>query len=511
MDIAGRDTALRPSAWDSLPPRLSLAIGSIGVVLVLVGVAFVAGLFDAFAPILPSQPMLGARPLVGALTLLTLASLLYAYRTDTFLAALWALMPRLPAMIAISWLALYLPFARSSSESLSAGLWLAILAWLLATVPLIGWAAAGSRRSREYGELATRLDQLQVRHKQINESQSKPTKDDAIAQARSMGLEEAERQLAIVARSLNLRFDSANDQLASQAASPFEWVSGATYTNCQRALHHAEEALIDAEPIAAVIGDALHDSLRMTRSTISNGDAIRDALRAAVRDLDPKLEWLYFNSLRGRANDAVPPPTRRPSANDNAAARAVIREIRYAINDFRDGRVEALFQVRNRIFRTILITGLVTDLLLGLAILMGIDPAQLAAAAAFFLVGAVVGMFNRLRLEVGPDRGVETDFGLFDARLLQTLLLSGVAAVGGVFLIALAPLASTQAGQAPVTIDPAKVFDLALNPLGFLIAAAFGLTPDAIIGRLRQQTDALKKDLTKSEPAVGDDRIPQPE
>jgi hypothetical protein len=118
----------------------------------------------------------------------------------------------------------------------------------------------------------------------------------------------------------------------------------------------------------------------------------------------------------------------------------------------------------------------------------------------------VVGMFNRLRLEVGPDQGVETDFGLFDARLLQTLILSGVAAVGGVFLAALAPLASTQAGQAPVAIDPDQIFDLAKNPLGFLVAAAFGLTPDAIIGRLRQQTDNLKKDLSKSEPAVGDDR-----
>jgi hypothetical protein len=507
MDIAGPETALRPSAWDSLRPRLSLALGSIGVILILIGVAFVAGLFDAFAPTLPSQPMPGARPLVGALTLLTLASLLYAYRTDTFLAALWALMPRLPAMIAIFWVALYLPLARSSSESLSAGLWLAILSWLLATVPLLGWAAPGSRRSKEYGELATRLDQLRVRYQKIDASEPEPgPAADAVAKARALGLEEARRQLAIVACSLNLQADFAEGQLASRPASAFEWVSGSTYTNSQRALHHAEEALIDAEPISAVIGDALHDSLRMNSSTISNGDAIRDALRAAVRELDPKLEWVYFNSLRGRANDSSPRRTRRLTPEDNAAARAVIREIRYAINDFRDGRVEALFQVRNRIFRTILITGLVTDVLLGLAILMGVDPGQLAAAAAFFLTGAVVGMFNRLRLEVGADQGVETDFGLFDARLLQTLLLSGVAAVGGVFLVALAPLASTQAGQAPVTIDPAQVFNLGKNPLGFLVAAAFGLTPDAIIGRLRQQTDNIKKDLSKSEPAVGDDR-----
>ena len=49
----------------------------------------------------------------------------------------------------------------------------------------------------------------------------------------------------------------------------------------------------------------------------------------------------------------------------------------------------------------------------------------------------------------------------------------------------------------------ATVFSLQANPLGFLVAAAFGLTPDAIIGPLRRQTDALKKDLSSTEPAVG--------
>jgi hypothetical protein len=508
MDIAGRDTAPTPSPWDWLRQRLSLALGSIGVILVLIGVAFVAGLFDGFAPAFPSQPLPGARPLVGVLTLLTLAALLYSYQEDKFLAALWAITPRLPAMIAIWWLALYLPVSLAPTQALSAGLWLALLCWLLATVPLVGWVSTGARRGREYSELVTRLDQLEVRYAKIKALHPESvTTDNAVTRARALGLEEARRQLILVSRSIQYPISIASGETTStRKASPFEWVSGATYTNCLRALHHAEEALIDAEPVSAVIGDALHDSLRMTRSTIDNDNAIRDALRAAVRELDPRLESLYFNSLRGRSDD---PPVKRQTRlrpEDDAAARAVIREIRYAINDFRDGRIEALFRVRNRVFRTILVTGLVTDLLVGLAILMGVDRGQLGAAAAFFLVGAVVGMFNRLRLEVGPDQGVETDFGLFDARLLQTLILSGVAAVGGVFLAALAPLASTQAGQAPVAIDPAQIFDLAKNPLGFLVAAAFGLTPDAIIGRLRQQTDALKKDLSKSEPAVGDDR-----
>jgi hypothetical protein len=507
MDIA-ESAAFEPPPMSSLQRRASLALGTVGVALVLIGVVFVAGLFDPLARTIGIEPLAGARPLVAVLTLFTLASLLYSYQGDKFLAALWAVTPRLPAMIAIWWLALYLPVALGSTESLSAGLWLALLCWLLATVPLAGWTYAGKRRTREYGELATRLDQLVVRFDKIRTIYRDPgPTPNPVDHARALGLEEARRQLNLVACLIGRHFDVEGFDALSPEASPFEWVSGATYTNATRALHHAEEALIDAEPISAVIGDALHDSLRMTRSTIDNDNAIRDALRAAVRELDPRLESLYFNTLRGRADD--PPPPKRVEElrpEDDAAARAVIREIRYAINDFRDGRVEALFRVRNRVFRTILVTGLVTDLLVGLAILMSVEPKQLAAAASFFLVGAVVGMFNRLRLEVGPDQGVETDFGLFDARLLQTLLLSGVAAVGGVFLAALAPMASAQAGTAPVDLDPARVFDLARNPLGFLVAATFGLAPDAIIGRLRQQTDNLKKDLSKSEPAVGDDR-----
>ena len=46
-----------------------------------------------------------------------------------------------------------------------------------------------------------------------------------------------------------------------------------------------------------------------------------------------------------------------------------------------------------------------------------------------------------------------------------------------------------------------EVFNPATNRLGLLVAAVFGLTPDLIIGKLRQQTDALKQDLSSSEAA----------
>jgi hypothetical protein len=97
------------------------------------------------------------------------------------------------------------------------------------------------------------------------------------------------------------------------------------------------------------------------------------------------------------------------------------------------------------------------------------------------------------------------DYGLFDARLLHTLLISGLAGVGGVFLMSAVPAASSIVSPNAVAVGLTPlgdVFDPEKNRIGLLIAAVFGLTPDLIIGKLRQQTDALKQDLSSSEAAV---------
>ena len=379
--------------------------------------------------------------------------------------------------------------------------------WLVLSAPIVGWASGGNRRTREFGDLSTRLNQLTVRHDRIralcpaNDNEA----NDALAQARDLGLEEARNQLDLVEDLLaELRPETKPDGIA-RGASPFEWVSGSAYLHGRMALHRAEEALIDAEPLSAVIGDALHDALRMSSSTIDDDRAMRDSLRAAVRELDPRIESLYFDSLRGRADDAPPKRSTTAGPQDDAAARAVVREVRFAVNDFRDTRVDALFRARGRIFRTILVSGLVIDLLVGLAILLNVKPEQLAAAAAFFLVGAIVGLFNRLRLEAGPDRGSRAGLRALRCAAAPDSVAVGVRR-GGWSL----PRSSRARGAGPDRhhdLDLSKIFSLASNPQGVLVAAAFGLTPEAIIGGLRAQTDAIKKDLSSTEPANG---APQP-
>ena len=43
---------------------------------------------------------------------------------------------------------------------------------------------------------------------------------------------------------------------------------------------------------------------------------------------------------------------------------------------------------------------------------------------------------------------------------------------------------------------------LVIGALGLLFAALFGLTPELIVGQLRKQTDALKKELSSTEAAA---------
>jgi hypothetical protein len=160
------------------------------------------------------------------------------------------------------------------------------------------------------------------------------------------------------------------------------------------------------------------------------------------------------------------------------------------------------------------------------------------AAAAFFLVGAVVGLFDQLRRGSGTETAPEEDYGLARARLLYIPLLSGLAAVGGVLVTAMlygtlndtippnevaaatpppavvvaaaatpsattvpAAAATPPAGSAGVrgfTPDvPAldRVFDLQDNRFSLVIAAVFGLTPGFLVDRLQNQAARYTSEL----------------
>lgn len=165
-------------------------------------------------------------------------------------------------------------------------------------------------------------------------------------------------------------------------------------------------------------------------------------------------------------------------------------------------------RARNQLFRTIFFTSVLGYSLLALAVIVGAPDSCLIAATAFFLVGATIGLFNRLYLDSLADTAVE-DYGLSTARLMHTPLLSGLAALGGVLIL---PMLSVLVNTgAPDTTSnqslpiPAltEIFDLSAKPFGIVLAAIFGLTPTALINRLQQEAERYKSDLKNSDQSKG--------
>lgn len=113
------------------------------------------------------------------------------------------------------------------------------------------------------------------------------------------------------------------------------------------------------------------------------------------------------------------------------------------------------------------------------------------AATAFYLVGAVAGLFGRFYAESNSDHSKD-DYGLFTARLIATPLLSGLAGVGGVLITVVLPVLS---GQPIPGLD--KIFTL--NSEYLFAAIVFGFTPNLLIRSLQQRAQKFTNDLASSQ------------
>src|SRR5436305_9440289 len=114
----------------------------------------------------------------------------------------------------------------------------------------------------------------------------------------------------------------------------------------------------------------------------------------------------------------------------------------------------------------------------------------LMAATAFYLVGAVAGLFGRFYAESNSDHSKD-DYGLFTARLIATPLLSGLAGVGGVLITVVLPVLS---GQPIPGLD--KIFTL--NSQYLFAAIVFGFTPNLLIRSLQQKAQKFAEGLESS-------------
>ncbi len=290
------------------------------------------------------------------------------------------------------------------------------------------------------------------------------------------------------------------------------WLLGTGYVDLWRDLHGIQESLITLEPEQYVVGDALYDESRLQGSDIAGDKELLRKLDVAVMTLNPDAgSYLSDQARQGRpigARRHDDSPSDEQKDEKEKQARGTLRHVRVTVNDYRDSRRGGLVRARNRLLATVVVTGTTGYALLILALLAGASRGEIAAAAVFFLVGALVGLFKELGKAAVAETTLEDDFGFSFVRLLQIPLYSGLAALGGVALTTLAP--SVIPGPSPGTnqIRPlSKIFELRGNAGEFVVAAVFGLSPNLLVTRLQKRVEEIKTDLKSS--AAGEETRPR--
>ena len=292
----------------------------------------------------------------------------------------------------------------------------------------------------------------------------------------------------------------------------------------------------------------------------ANGSRDEAGVATTATAIGPGVNVVTTVQLEG-SDDLTPGAD--PRLRERQAA-AVIRSVRRSINDFRDSRRDELVRLRNHLRATTTLTNVATFVILAVAVraLITDDGARrhgplhdpIVAATAFYFVGALVGLIDQLYRESQTQSATE-DYGLFDARLTLTPVLSGLSAVGGVLLGAMllgtvgtsavipgevpalaAPATSTpvaaptaaagpassqsateprpaqgaasEASRSPGRLALADIFSLGAYGFGLVVAAIFGLTPRLFFDRLRTESNAYVKALEatssgQSRPMVG--------
>ena len=299
-----------------------------------------------------------------------------------------------------------------------------------------------------------------------------------------------------------------------------QWVRGTGYVYTWGMIHRAEEALMEVDALPIVIREAIRDRLDLEGSNVENRDTLLKELELAVRDLDPdatkylkrsqddnNIKALLQEILAQRTSASQETLTNgidrdaqvkstdqlmKPSPLVQARARATLRQVKHALNKFREDRLAELIQARNNLDLSIIATGSITFILLTM-VLLTLDPTRLSnqvmtVATAYYIIGAAVGLFARLYKE-STATSASNDYGLSLKRLLATPLLSGLAAIGGVILFGTLILNSTP--SASLHLESIFVF----TPYSLLIAAIFGLTPNLLIKGLEEKSNKLLSDF----------------
>lgn len=368
-----------------------------------------------------------------------------------------------------------------------------VLVWVVLGLVYSGFATAASANRSSFGELSMRAAELVSRLANCIE-----LKDDECLYSEA-----------------RTHSDYLETVLPSGGT---RWVTGMGYITAWQRLHRAEETLLLVEDRTTLLADAIHDELRLTGSTMDNADVLMKMLVAAETYLRQHVlgAVVLARAAGAAAPSVIAAPMAAPAPSSGTVqvttepeARAAVHEVRRGINEFRDDTWAGLVRARNQLVKTLIVAELPAFLLLELAVLMKAPSAAVLAGVTFFLIGALVGVFNRLNVQAKTDTAVD-DYGLATARLIVTPFFSGIAAVIGVALVGMlysAGLAEVvqpaAAGAATKVAVPtlSQIFNLQAYPIGLIVAAVFGLTPTLVFDRLNKLTEGYKSDIKSTEPS----------
>lgn len=422
-------------------------------------------------------------------------------KTASFRAACAIIIPTIPGLAAVlSIFAYVVTFSLLKQYpwlqviAVGSGSLLALFIWLLVAVIWRRFTTVDRANMSSYGYLLNCLDQLLPKLMQAENALQHSSQ--AAQNACMNSKQEASRLYRSILEELKREKNPA-------------WMAGIGYINVWRCMHYVQEACIEFEPEEDVLRDALHDELCIQGSTIENSRELLQKLRLAVTTLN-RSGAEYLNEPALESKDSAGKPGEPAQARwrlltgnwtttysaskpgEPAQARAVIRQVRHELLQFRDDRWESLVRTRNEVLKMTALTGLFVYFLCEFTIL--IFPSVLPlieAIALLFLIGAIAGLFSRLYSQSKTDVSID-DYQLTFARLMATPLYSGLAALGGVFIIQKIGLLSNSTAN----------FDI--NIPNILIAAIFGLTPTLFMNAIQREAEEYKKDLKSTEAPGGD-------
>jgi len=383
----------------------------------------------------------------------------------------------LPGLVSIPTVVLYLVLPLLSWTwnpglvAVAAGSAIGVGAWIVLGV-VFYWTADPARVSAgEYTDLESRYLMIEARLLALDKDTLKTQPQRA-----------AYLQAVAMRDELQHMFDP-TDKTTARISS--HWISGAGYVSAWHRVHHAHEALMIIEQPSDVVQAALYDRDRLQGSRISGRDKTLNSSALAISTLD-----FSMKPVVGLKVDATPAPI------DPDMARVVLSNIKNGVNEYRDGLRGSLVHLRRRTIQGLLFVGLTGYLVVAVALIMGAKKEAVVSAAAFYLSGAMIGLFHAAYLEQRRRVAVE-DYGLYWNRLLLLPVIAGIAGLVGAGLTAF--LTAPPLGLALIDKPDLLTFlNFEEYPMGLVAAAIFGLTPGLLLDRIKALGDEVKTDLVKS-------------